>query len=245
VTKDRAEVPRGRITRPTLQPRRACTADTRGVPGCCDPRGYDEVFGSHFARRLARRYRRRGLNATEQRIVDFLAARDVEGATLLEIGGGVGEIQLELLRRGAAEATNLELVDSYDVEARRLASDAGFANRVHRQLVDIAAAPDRVAAADIVVLHRVVCCYPDYERLLGAAADHARRLLVFSHPPRNALSVAALAGQNVWFRATGKTFRTFAHPPGEMLEVLRARGLRATYRYRGRVWQVAGLEREV
>ena len=46
------------------------------------------------------------------------------------------------------------------------------------------------STADVVVLHRVVCCYPDYERLLGAAADHSRRLLVFSHPPRNVASRA-------------------------------------------------------
>jgi magnesium-protoporphyrin O-methyltransferase len=28
-----------------------------------------------------------------------------------------------------------------------------------------------VAPTDLV-LHRVVCCYPDYQRLLAAAADH-------------------------------------------------------------------------
>lgn len=213
------------------------------MDGCCDPRGYDQVFGTRFARSLARRYRRRGLGAVEQRIVDCCAERGLDGATVLEIGGGVGEIQLELLRRGAAEATNLELVDAYDAQARRLADDAGLSERVHRRLLDIAATPDLVEAADIVVLHRVVCCYPDYERLLAAAADHARRLLVFSHPPRNAATIAILAVQNAWFRLTGRSFRTFAHPPEAMLEVLRARGLHPTYTYQGRVWQVAGLER--
>lgn len=213
------------------------------MDGCCDPRGYDQVFGTRFARSLARRYRRRGLGAVEQRIVDCCADRGLDGAIVLEIGGGVGEIQLELLRRGAAEATNLELVDAYDAQARRLADDAGLSERVHRRLLDIAATPDLVEAADIVVLHRVVCCYPDYERLLAAAADHARRLLVFSHPPRNAATIAILAVQNAWFRLTGRSFRTFAHPPEAMLEVLRARGLHPTYTYQGRVWQVAGLER--
>ena len=68
--------------------------------------------------------------------------------------------------------------------------------RVHRQLVDLArAAPDAVEQADIVVLHRVVCCYPDYERLLSAAADHARTRLVFSFPPRNAMSRAIVAAR--------------------------------------------------
>ncbi len=210
---------------------------------CCDPSGYQRVFGDRFARSLAKRYRRRGLGRTEQRIVDFCADEGVEGATVLEIGGGVGELQLELLRLGAAEATNLELVDSYDEQAQALAASAGVADRVHRRRLDIAVSPGEVEPADIVVLHRVVCCYPDYERLLSAAADHARRALVFSHPPRNPLSRAMLGSQNAWFRFTGNSFRTFTHPPQAMLEVARSRGFDLSYRHAGGVWQVAGLVR--
>ena len=61
-----------------------------------------------------------------------------------------------------------------------------------RRVVDIASGTEPVERADVVVLHRVVCCYPDYERLLGAAADHAGRALVFSHPPRNIASRSAV-----------------------------------------------------
>ena len=76
------------------------------------------------------------------------------------------------------------------------------------------------------MLHRVVCCYPDYERLLGAAADHARRQLVFSHPPRNLMSRAIVGSQNLGFRLLGREFRAFAHPPAAMLAVAEERGLR-------------------
>jgi 2-polyprenyl-3-methyl-5-hydroxy-6-metoxy-1,4-benzoquinol methylase len=213
------------------------------MASCCDPSGYERVFGARFARGLARRYRRRGLGRPEKRIVDFCAGQGLEGATVLEIGGGVGELQVELLRRGAAQATNLELVDSYDEEARALATSAGVADRVRRRRLDIAATPDDVEPADIVVLHRVVCCYPDYERLLAAAADHARRVLVFSHPPRNAATRVVLGLQNGWFRLTGNSFRTFAHPPRAMIEAARSRGLDVTYRHGRGVWHVAGLER--
>ena len=93
------------------------------------------------------------------------------------------------------------------------------------------------------MLHRVVCCYPDYERLLGAAATHARRLLVFSHPPRNLASRAFIRAQNLGLRLAGKEFRTYAHSPAAMLDVCRAHGLRATYARAGAVWQVEGLSR--
>jgi magnesium-protoporphyrin O-methyltransferase len=193
---------------------------------------------------MARRYRKRGLDKTAARMVAFLEQQGVADASVLEVGGGVGEIQLELLKRGAARATNLELSPAYDEEALSLVREAGIdERRVDRRLLDIATEPDSVKAADVVVLHRVVCCYPDYERLLAAAAAHARRLLVFSHPPRNPVSRAFVTGQNAFFRVTRKEFRTFAHPPEAMLDVCRAQGLSARFRHPGRVWQVEGLSR--
>jgi len=214
------------------------------MSSCCDPRGCDRFFGDRFARSMARRYRKRGLDKSSRRIVAFLEREGIEGATVLEIGGGVGEIQIELLRRGAAHATNLELSGAYDEIARELLREHGLADRADRRLVDIAAAPGAVEPADVVVLHRVVCCYPDYERLLGAAADHAHRAVVFSHPPRNLVSRAFVGLQNVFFRAMRREFRTFAHPPHAMLGVLEARGLRVRFRHRGVPWQIEGLARD-
>src|SRR5262249_49870563 len=176
-------------------------------------------------------------------MVEFLEQRGIEGASVLEGGGGVGEIQIELLKRGAARAINLELSPAYDEEARKLLREAGLEDRAERRLHDIAVDRDGLDPADVVVLHRVVCCYPDYERLLTAAAAHARRLLVFSYPPRNTIARLAVAGPNLIFRLLRKEFRTFAHPPSAMLTVLEKQGLRATFDHHGTVWQVAGLER--
>ncbi len=176
-------------------------------------------------------------------MVEFLAQRGLEGSTVLEVGGGVGEIEIELLRRGAAHAVNLELSSAYDAEAGQLLREAGLEHRAERRVHDIAVDPAGVDPADVVVLHRVVCCYPDYERLLGAAADRARRVVVFSHPPRNAVSRLLFTCQNLSFRFRRMEFRTFTHPPAEMLAVLEQRGLRHTFTHRGLVWHVAGLER--
>jgi 16S rRNA G966 N2-methylase RsmD len=213
------------------------------MAGCCDPRGCDRMFGSRFATRMATRYRKRGLDKTAGAIVDLLAEGGVHGATVLEIGGGIGEIQLELLVRGAASAINLELSPAYEPEAAALIGEAGFTGRVQRRLLDIATDPGAVQPADIVVLHRVVCCYPDYATLLGAAADHARRHLVFSHPPRNPVSRAVVASGNLLSRLAGRDFRTFAHPPAAMLAVLDEHGLHLRATHRGRVWQVAAVSR--
>jgi hypothetical protein len=221
--------------------------DERGyapsMASCCDPRGCDEFFTPRMARRIARRYRRRGLDKTARRMVEFLDASGIVGATVLEIGGGVGEIQIELLKRGARSAVNLELAPAYEKEAARLLSEAGLQRRVERRIHDIAIDPGGVEPADVAVLHRVVCCYPDYERLLGAAAERARRLLVFSYPVRNAASRLFIAAQNAGFRVVGKKFRVFAHPPPAMHAVLAQHRLHDAFAHHGLVWRVAGLVR--
>lgn len=211
------------------------------MASCCDPQGYSDLFGARFSRHLARRYRRRGLDRTAARMVAFLEQQGVEGASVLEVGGGVGDIQLELLRRGASRATNLELVDSYEADALALAREAGMADRVTRRQLDLAATPDAVPRHDIVILHRVVCCYPDATRLLEAAAAHANRLLVFSHPPRHALSRAVFAAENLLFRLRRSAFRTWVHEPAALVAAAEGSRLNTAYRHRGTVWHVVGL----
>jgi 2-polyprenyl-3-methyl-5-hydroxy-6-metoxy-1,4-benzoquinol methylase len=209
--------------------------------GCCEPSGYGDLFGPRFSRHLAKRYRRRGLDRTAARMVAFLTEQGIEGASVLEIGGGVGDIQVDLLRHGAARATNLELVDSYDGDAASLANDAGVADRVTRRRLDIATDPDAVEPHDIVVLHRVVCCYPDYERLLTTAAEHATRMLVFSHPPRNPVSRLLFAGENLAFRVRGTAFRTYLHDPDSLVATAARGRLLVRYRRRGPFWHIVGL----
>jgi 2-polyprenyl-3-methyl-5-hydroxy-6-metoxy-1,4-benzoquinol methylase len=214
------------------------------VGECCDGRGYESTFDDRFARRVSRRYERRGVNRVQQRIVDFLVDRGIQGATVLEIGGGVGDLHVELLRRGAAAVTNLEISHSYEEEAAKLLQQSGMTGRVTRRFVDIAMEPDQVEKADVVMLHRVVCCYPDYEKLLAAAGSHADRMLVFSHPRPNAWNRLSIGWDNAFRRLTGSDFRAFVHPPDAMIDVLRAQGLTPRYRRHGMVWDVVGLARE-
>jgi len=149
---------------------------------CCPPKGYAKLFGGRAARRDVRRYAKDGLDDTGARMVAFLRRRGIEGGTVLEIGGGVGVLQLELLAAGAERATNLELSPEYEDSARALLRERGLDERADRRIGDIVADPALAGAADAVLMHRVVCCYPDADALVGAAAERARRYLVMSFP---------------------------------------------------------------
>jgi hypothetical protein len=203
---------------------------------CCSaPSGYEDLFSERQARRDASRYRRKGLDRPARWIVDAVVERGVKGRTVLEPGGGVGAIQLELLEAGASRSQIVELSKGYEAAAAGLADEAGVADRLERTLGDFAA--EDVSPADVVVLHRVVCCYPDYENLLGAAAEKARSTLVFTYPPRNWASRAAVSLVNLFMRLRGSEFRTFAHRPQAMIDVVSGAGFEPYERRSHGIWR--------
>jgi hypothetical protein len=213
------------------------------VSCCTTPKGYAKLFGGRAARRDVRRYEKDGLDDTGARMVAFLRERGIEGETVLEIGGGIGALQLELLAAGAEGATNLELSPAYEEAARGLLGERGLEDRVDRVLGDVVADPALAGPADAVLMHRVVCCYPDADALVGAAAERARRYLVMSFPRDRALFRAGARVLNLWFRLLRWEYRTFIHPPTAILAAAERRGLRLAEETRGRIWQVAALER--
>jgi magnesium-protoporphyrin O-methyltransferase len=139
--------------------------------------------------------------------------------------------------------TNLELSTQYEAEAAQLLQAAGMTGRVHRRHLDIAADPDAVEPADVVVLHRVVCCYPDAQGLLGAAAHHARRLLVFSYPPVNPVTRIGFWSENLVRRVRGSSFRTYVHPPAALRAAAERDGLRVVHQHHAWDWDVLALAR--
>jgi hypothetical protein len=206
---------------------------------CCSRSGYDRVFDERNAQKDLRRYRRRGLKRDSREAVSFLRGRGIDGATVLEVGGGIGAVQRELLDAGAVRAVNVELSHGYEQAAADLAR--GVEARVERRIGDFVAEP--VDDADAVVLIRVVCCYPDAERMVGAAADHARRLLVLSFPVDNAVSRTVARVANVFTRRFAGGFQAYVHPHALLRSVAVAHGLRLVERRRGLVWHTAGFER--
>jgi hypothetical protein len=212
------------------------------MSACC-PSGYERFFGPRLARRDARRYRKRGLDDTAQRLVDELASRGL-GASALEVGGGVGAIELELLKKGVERATIVELSHGYDEEGAALAREAQVDERIERRHGDFVDQEALVDPADVVVMHKVVCCYPDPEKLVGAAARHSQRLLALSFPRDDAwwLRLAVRVG-NVWFRLIGG-IETFLHEPTRVVAIAESAGLKAVLHERsGRIWRVAVFER--
>ncbi|MBJ7598038.1 MAG: SAM-dependent methyltransferase [Candidatus Nephthysia bennettiae] len=210
---------------------------------CCTPKGYRQLFNEKGARGQARRYRRKGLDSTSRRLVQLLKRRSLQDRTLLEVGGGIGAVQIELLKAGVGSAVSVELTPTYEDVAAELLCEAGLRNRVERRITDFAQAGSEVQAADIVVLNRVICCYPDMPALAGAAADRTRQVLVMSFPRESWWTRLAVRLGNLGLRLARRQFQVFLHPPARILATAEQHGLRTSFNEPGLFWQVTALER--
>jgi magnesium-protoporphyrin O-methyltransferase len=205
------------------------------VTGCCT-RDYEKLFSGKAAERDARRFRRHGVRGSARTLVEL--AGDVRGATVLEVGGGVGGIELTLLDAGASRATGVELSGAYEREAEKLLAEHGLAGRVERRVGDFVAEAEEIEAHDVVVMHRVVCCYPHVDALVGAAGERARRRLLLTYPQQRASIRLGAAAANLVFRLSGSTFRLYVHSRSRIDAAAGRHGLApaATVR-RGLLWE--------
>lgn len=206
---------------------------------CCQCEGLESQFGRETAQRELKRFRRRGLTRSTKRLIDGLRAAGVSGASLLDIGGGIGAIHHTLLDAGAIGAFHVDVSNEYIQAARDEALRRGHASRVlflHGDFVQLAS---RVPNADVVTLDRVICCYPDMPALVGHAADKTRRLFGAVYP-RDVLWIRlGVRAINFLMRARRSAFRVFVHSPAAIDALLREHGLSRVELRRTTAWEIA------
>src|SRR5438034_9423637 len=165
------------------------------------------------------------------------------GRTLLEVGGGIGAIQIELLRAGMTRAVNIELTPTYEEAAEGLRHGAGLGDRVERRVMAFAEATSEVEAADVVIMNRVICCYPDMPKLAGAAAGHTREVLVVSFPKERWWTRALISLGDLALRLARQQFQVFLHPPDKIIATAERHGLKSVSNQTSFFWEAARLRR--
>jgi magnesium-protoporphyrin O-methyltransferase len=206
---------------------------------CAQCQGIEQEFGDGMARRELRRYKRKGATGTTRMLLDAIVAEGVEGRSFLDIGGGVGVIQHELMAAGAASGTSADASPAYLAAARSEAESRGYANHMtYRDGDFVELAPD-LDDADIVTLDRVICCYPDMPALVQASASRAKHVWAAVLPREDRFYVRmALALINLTQRIRRRPFRVFGHSTQAVEDHLTSLGYARAYRGTSFIWQV-------
>ena len=206
------------------------------MASCCT--GLTEQFDERHARRDLRRYRRRGVRRSTRALLDALLGEGVEGATLLDIGGGIGAIQHALLESGAAETTDVDVSRAYIASAREEGARRKTLNRMRFHTGDFVELASSLGAADIVTLDRVICCYPDAARLVGASTHKAARLYGLVFPRSGGAMRLAAAMANALLALRGSSFRIHIHDTATIDGLVRSAGFEPSARSNTVLWQV-------
>jgi 2-polyprenyl-3-methyl-5-hydroxy-6-metoxy-1,4-benzoquinol methylase len=205
---------------------------------CPHCRGVDKIFDQGTAERDLKAYRAHGPGTTTRLLIAALKAAGIADLTLLDIGGGVGAVQHELLKDGARSAIAIDASSAYLHSARQEAERQGYTDRIAYHQGDFVELAPQLPQADIVTLEKVICCYPDMRALVGLSSARAGKLygVVF---PRDTWWMR-LGGLfvNLFLRLQRNAFRFFVHPTAAIEAVVRANGLERSYYRKTLFWQV-------
>ena len=205
----------------------------------CQCQSIDETFDRLLAEQQMGKLRRRGPQKTTRILLDALKKHGVANRTLLDIGGGIGTIQHDLLAAGATEATSVDASSAYLAVSRAEAERLGQAGRIHYYYGNFVELAPGIPTADIVTLDRVICCFDEMEVLVGVSSAKARGIYGVVYPRSTWWVRLGVALANLRLALLGNPFRIFTHDSAAVEEVIRAQGLSRVAHHTAGMWQVA------
>jgi magnesium-protoporphyrin O-methyltransferase len=204
----------------------------------------EKLFDDKGARKELKRYHKKGPGAVTRKLISLLRPFATPGKSHLDIGGGIGAIQLAMLEAGAERVTDVDASAGYLKVAEEESERKGFAGKVDYQYGDFLDVAGQIEKHDMVTLDKVICCYPDYQGLLTAATERAGKHLALVFP-RDILPVKLVLGLgNLWLKLRGSDFRVYAHPSEKVFGLIEAQGLKRVASDRHFIWQMAVFERD-
>jgi len=205
---------------------------------CAQCQGIEELFSEEYVAGELKRYRRRGPDKTTRILIEALKEIDVEGMTLLDIGGGLGAIQHEMLQAGVQKATDIDASNAYINAAKAETARRGYAGQVDYQHGNFVEVAENIPPADIVTLNRVICCYPDMQKLVGLSVDRAGKLYGLVYPRNTWWMKVWLVLQTFFLKLRRSHFRTYLHPTEAVEALVHSHGFKRRFYKRTFTWQI-------
>jgi magnesium-protoporphyrin O-methyltransferase len=205
---------------------------------CCDEEltfiGYD---GRDAAKDLAA-LRSRGPRPTTRELIDAVQGMGLDGATVVDVGAGVGAVHIALLEAGAERVIDVDASREYQAAAREEAARRGLVDRVTYRYGDVVELAAELPSADVVTLDSVICCYPYLPALITAVLSVSPRLVGLTYPRDVWWMRAFMWLYNLVHALRRSPSRYFSYRHSQLRHLMEARGFREVHDGGNPAWRV-------
>ncbi len=214
---------------------------------CC---GANQLFDLKSARKKLKSYLKKGPNRVTKHLISAIQlkrnSKNNSFNSLLDIGGGICAIGIEL-NKSQSKTLNTTLVDAssgfVQVATELYLEQTNSSITTHT--ADFLDVCNQVGPHDIVVLDKVICCYPDAQRLIMESTDKSHRFYGLTFPwggpfGRFFAKVANLVLKLLF----NNDFRTYIHDPESVFKLVEKQGFKRIYHKRTFPWHIVLYERD-
>ena len=101
---------------------------------------------------------------------------------------------------------------------------------------DFVAVAEQLDDADVTILDKVVCCYPDVEALLERSVGKTRRIYALTYPRHRLVTRLGVGFIAQVLAVTGSAFRPYVHDPAIIAGHIHGHGFAKVFERRTFVW---------
>lgn len=205
------------------------------MESCCNHQ-YHHSFGMKKAQKEMEHYFRKGPKKSTRWLLEPMLERVQQDDSVLDIGGGVGALLMELQKQGIGMSYYVDISENYSAVFQHEVSNQSLSNSIHIHTGDFTEKHHLIPQTDIVALDKVLCCYQDFKHLLSLSLQKARRVIAYTVP------------DDVWWvryihqiettlkRRFTKHLITYIHPVDKMESLVIAEGFRKVFQKKHTGW---------
>ena len=203
----------------------------------------NDFFDAKAAKKELKQYLKKGAANPTKKLLTKLREKDLKGLSLLDIGGGVGVIQLELHKDEISKSTDVDASQAYLQVIKTQAKVKGIDNKMNFIPGDFVDVASGVEAHDIVTLDKVICCYPDAKELLTASLKKCNKYYALTYPLDGILADILVLFARAFFKLKKSNFRPYIHSHHEVNQHIVLAGFQSTYEATSFPWKIYVYER--
>jgi len=188
---------------------------------CC---GADLFFDKKTAEKEYRQYQKKGPSRVTAKIIQQLENQNVQGKSMVDVGGGIGALQWWFLKNGGAQTSDIDASSGYLKQAQEHAIENGWKDKAHFVQGDCLDSFNEIDDPEFITLDKVVCCYPNYKEILEATCEKSKSHISLSYPMDGLISETIRLIGDLYFRIMKNPYRPYVHSVKKIRNVFTSKG---------------------